>query len=72
MPAPAPGTAQIDRIDAEIIDDGVGFAADERAMGTGLRNLRDRIESLHGTLRIRSAAGRGTTIGLSLPVGGGG
>ena len=48
VPAPVPGTAQIDRVDAEITDDGVGFAADERAMGTGLHSLRDRIESLHG------------------------
>jgi signal transduction histidine kinase len=42
-------------------DDGVGFAP-ASARGTGLTNMRDRIEALGGSLELRSSPGAGTTV----------
>lgn len=50
-------------------DDGVGFDPAETAKGSGLTNMTDRIEALGGTLEIASAAGTGTLVSGSLPVG---
>jgi signal transduction histidine kinase len=51
----------------EVDDDGRGFEIDTTPWGMGLRNLKDRVESLGGTLDIRSTPGEGTTVGASLP-----
>jgi signal transduction histidine kinase len=45
-----------------IEDDGQGFDPAAATSGMGLRNLRERAQSLSGTLEIQSAAGSGTTI----------
>jgi signal transduction histidine kinase len=53
----------------EVRDDGPGFdprAAEAR--GSGLRNMRDRIEAVGGTLTIESAPGRGTRILAYVPI----
>jgi signal transduction histidine kinase len=50
----------------EVRDDGVGGADIER--GTGLRGLADRVEALHGTLRIESPAGGGTLVAATIPL----
>jgi signal transduction histidine kinase len=50
----------------EVTDGGPGGA---RADGGGLRNLADRVEAHGGTLRIDSAAGRGTVLTADLPCG---
>jgi two-component system, NarL family, sensor histidine kinase UhpB len=53
-------------------DDGVGFAlAPERvgARGIGLIGMRERLTPLGGQLSIDSAPGRGTEIGVTIPVG---
>ena len=55
-----------DRLLVEVRDDGVGGADIER--GTGLRGLADRVEALHGTLRIESPAGGGTLVAASIPL----
>ncbi len=52
---------------AEIVDDGVGDADPER--GSGLRGLADRVETLGGTLSVESAAGRGTRLRATIPLG---
>jgi signal transduction histidine kinase len=49
-----------------IRDDGVGGANPEH--GSGLIGLRDRIEALGGTIEIASAAGRGTSLLVTLPL----
>ncbi|HEY7593414.1 MAG TPA: sensor histidine kinase [Actinophytocola sp.] len=49
----------------EITDDGVGGA--DPAAGTGLRGLTDRVEALHGRLRVVSPAGGGTVVTAELP-----
>ena len=50
----------------EVEDDGAG-GADPDA-GSGLCGLRDRVETLEGTLRIETAPGRGTLVRAELPV----
>ena len=51
----------------EIADDGVGGADD--SLGSGLRGLADRVEALHGSLRVVSRAGAGTTVTAEMPCG---
>jgi signal transduction histidine kinase len=50
-----------------VVDDGAGFDAKAKAYGTGLQGMRDRLESIGGTLRVSSAPGHGTTVTGSLP-----
>lgn len=54
----------------EIDDDGAGFesARTEGGPGNGLRNIRERAESLGGVARIDSKPSEGTTITVTLPV----
>jgi signal transduction histidine kinase len=54
------------RVVAEVADDGVGGA--DPAAGTGLRGIADRVEALHGRLRIVSPAGRGTRLTAEIPL----
>jgi signal transduction histidine kinase len=49
----------------EIGDDGVGGADDGR--GSGLRGLRDRVETLDGELWVESPPGRGTLVRARFP-----
>lgn len=51
-----------------VTDDGQGFSPGAAASGMGLRNLRERAESLRGTLEIASAPGAGTTMKVSIPL----
>jgi signal transduction histidine kinase len=51
----------------EIDDDGRGFDVDLTTWGMGLRNLRERVESLGGALEVESAPGEGTTVRATLP-----
>lgn len=47
---------------ARIEDDGLGFDSAQTADGEGLRNIRERVRTLAGTLRLRSAPGHGTVV----------
>jgi signal transduction histidine kinase len=49
-------------------DDGVGFDPARTPDGTGLANLRDRVESADGTFTMETGLGAGTRIRASLPV----
>ena len=49
-------------------DDGKGFEPDGRFSGIGLIGMRERAESMTGTLDIRSEKGKGTSIRTELPV----
>jgi signal transduction histidine kinase len=56
------------RLIAEVPDWGTGMAAEDEALfGVGLSGMRERIEQLGGTLRIRSGRD-GTTVRAVLPV----
>jgi signal transduction histidine kinase len=48
-------------------DDGAGYDSRYTPMGSGLRNMADRLAALGGELDVRSAPGRGTTITGRLP-----
>ena len=52
-------------IEFEIKDDGVGGADPRR--GTGMIGLKDRVDTLGGTISFASPAGAGTTIRVRLP-----
>lgn len=49
-------------------DNGVGFDPNAPTDRNGIRNLRDRAESLRGTIDIQSARGAGTSIQLEFPL----
>jgi len=51
----------------EIDDDGRGFDVEATSWGMGLRNLRERVESLGGVLAVESTPGKGTTVRATLP-----
>lgn len=48
-------------------DDGVGFDP-ERDKGLGLLGIEERVSHIGGAVQVNSAPGRGTTIGLQLPL----
>lgn len=52
----------------EVRDDGPGFAMNGSNPGSGLVNMRDRIEAVGGELSIRSRPGAGTEIVGTIPV----
>jgi signal transduction histidine kinase len=51
----------------EVADDGAGTADPS---GSGLRGLRDRVETLDGRLHVASVPGRGTVVRAELPLRG--
>jgi signal transduction histidine kinase len=51
----------------EIVDDGVGGA--DRARGSGIAGLADRVAAVGGTLSVESARGAGTRLSAELPCG---
>ncbi len=59
-----------DRLVFSVIDNGTGFQPgrlSHRGRSLGLVGMRDRAELLQGKLRIRSGAGHGTQVILSIP-----
>jgi signal transduction histidine kinase len=50
-----------------VVDDGVGFDPSQ-ARGSGLPNMRDRMEALGGRVEVRSSVGSGTAIIGLVPV----
>lgn len=55
------------RLWLEIDDDGIGFAKDKTSTGMGLISMQERIESIGGSLSIKSKPGRGTRVHASTP-----
>jgi signal transduction histidine kinase len=56
----------LDRLHLSVTDDGSGVVAGAEA-GVGITNMRDRIESLGGTVRIESRPGGGTSVVAVVP-----
>ncbi|HYV81631.1 MAG TPA: histidine kinase [Streptosporangiaceae bacterium] len=50
-----------------VSDDGTGYDARHTPLGSGQRNMADRLAALGGRLEVRSAPGHGTTITAQLP-----
>jgi signal transduction histidine kinase len=51
-----------------VSDDGAGYDTSHTSLGSGLRNMADRLAALGGRLEAWSAPGQGTTITGHLPV----
>ena len=51
-----------------VSDDGAGYDARHTPLGSGQRNMADRLAALGGRLEVQSSPGRGTTITGRLPV----
>jgi signal transduction histidine kinase len=58
-----------DRVEVEVVDDGIGGA--DASRGSGLRGLADRLAAVDGTLRVESPPGEGTRVRASIPCGAG-
>jgi signal transduction histidine kinase len=59
-------SASDDALTFVVDDDGIGFDP-TTASGSGLTNMRDRLEALGGELGVRSWVGRGTTVTGTVP-----
>ncbi|MCC6300367.1 MAG: GAF domain-containing protein [Anaerolineales bacterium] len=57
-----------DSVQLSLADDGCGFDANVKSYGMGLRSIRERVSSIHGTLQIQSAPGHGTRILIQAPI----
>jgi signal transduction histidine kinase len=55
------------RLSFEVRDDGLGFPPDA-VDGRGVRNMRDRIETVGGRLSIESDPGAGTRVTGTIPL----
>jgi signal transduction histidine kinase len=51
-----------------VSDDGTGYDTGHTPMGSGLRNMADRLAALGGRLEVRSSPSEGTTVTGHLPV----
>jgi two-component system, NarL family, sensor kinase len=51
-----------------VSDDGAGYDQTLTPMGSGQRNMADRLAALDGRLEVRSVPGKGTTITAHLPL----
>lgn len=58
-----------DEVRLDVVDDGVGFdPAAPRGRSFGIRSMRERLDSLGGSLVVESAPGDGTALAATLPV----
>jgi len=57
-----------DQLHVSVNDDGVGLDPAHRRKGLGLRGIEERVEELHGTMRISRESGRGTRLMVHLPL----
>jgi len=48
-------------------DDGDGFDPATQPLGSGLQNMKDRVDALGGSVEVSSAPGRGTTVSGRVP-----
>jgi signal transduction histidine kinase len=60
--------AQNGTLQFTVSDDGTGYDTRHTPMGSGLRNMADRLAALGGRLEVQSAPSQGTTITGHLPV----
>ncbi len=52
----------------EINDNGVGFNEKKKSKGIGIKNIKSRVERLHGTVKFVSGINNGTLIKMSIPL----
>jgi signal transduction histidine kinase len=65
-------TIRVESVDARlalrVTDNGVGLDPDARREGFGLRGIEERVRELGGSVTMRSGAGQGSTLIMSLPL----
>jgi signal transduction histidine kinase len=61
-------TATASEVRVSLEDDGRGYDLAARPAGSGTTNMRDRVESVGGTLSVRSGLGRGTSVSARIPL----
>jgi NarL family two-component system sensor histidine kinase LiaS len=59
-----------DAVQLSVSDDGCGFDTNSKSLGMGLRSIRERVSSIHGTVQIQSAPGHGTRLLVQVPAKG--
>jgi ligand-binding sensor domain-containing protein/signal transduction histidine kinase len=57
-------------VQLSVSDNGCGFDMNKKSNGMGLRSIRDRVSSIHGTVQIQSAPGQGTRLLVQVPTKG--
>jgi signal transduction histidine kinase len=57
-----------ERLALSVTDDGVGVDPSVRRSGFGLRGIEERVRELNGTVKMDSAAGKGSTLMIELPL----
>lgn len=58
-----------DELQLKMVDDGVGFdQTQEQELSYGLYNIRERVEDMAGTLKIRTAKDKGVSIDIRIPL----
>ncbi len=60
--------AQRRRMRAEVADDGRGFDPASVREGLGISGMRERASALGGRLEIESEPGKGTSVGVEIPL----
>jgi signal transduction histidine kinase len=51
-----------------VVDDGRGFDRGTTTLGTGMRNMADRLAAVGGSLEVSSQPGGGTTVSGRIPI----
>jgi len=59
-----------DSVQLSVSDNGCGFDTNLKSHGMGLRSIRERISSIHGTVQIQSAPGQGSRLLMQVPTKG--
>lgn len=60
---------QAGEVHFRLSDDGQGFDTHQQAdMSYGMKNIRDRVQDMAGTLRVQSAPGKGVTLLIRVPL----
>jgi signal transduction histidine kinase len=59
---------QLGALAFSVVDDGAGFDLSAVRRGVGMRSMAERVESLGGSLNVRSELGVGTTISATIPL----
>jgi signal transduction histidine kinase len=62
--------SQVGVLAFSVVDDGEGFELATVRRGVGMRSMTERVESLGGSLDVRSTLGFGTTISATIPLTG--
>jgi len=60
--------AQDGTLSLTVSDDGAGYDARHTPLGSGQRNMADRLAALDGRLEVSSAPGQGTVVAAHLPL----